>query len=145
MAPTDTTGRITFWKDHVTTWQASDLTQKAYCETHGLRYATFGYWVRKLRAPSVDRENTSGFVPVALSRAGTSNSSRCPSAHLSVSLSNGFSPSTHSLSRRILCALGVPRGDFPLTPYEGPIPLRYRPVYDTPPVSRCPDGSRPRG
>ncbi|WP_419601497.1 IS66 family insertion sequence element accessory protein TnpA, partial [Thiolapillus sp.] len=45
MAPTDTT----FWQDHVTTWQASDLTQKAYCEAHGLRYATFGYWVRKLR------------------------------------------------------------------------------------------------
>ena len=44
MAPTDTTDRTTFWQDHVTTWQASDLTQKAYCEAHGLRYATFGYW-----------------------------------------------------------------------------------------------------
>ena len=69
MTPTDTTDRITFWQDHVTTWQASDLTQKAYCETHGLRYSTFGYWVRKLRAPSVDRESASGFVPVTLSPA----------------------------------------------------------------------------
>jgi len=67
MAPTDTTDRITFWQDHITTWQASDLTQKAYCEAHGLRYSSFGYWVRKLRVPSADRENASGFVPVALS------------------------------------------------------------------------------
>ena len=29
MAPADTTDRITFWQDHVTTWEASDLTQKA--------------------------------------------------------------------------------------------------------------------
>ncbi|WP_293650387.1 IS66 family insertion sequence element accessory protein TnpA [Thiolapillus sp.] len=68
MAPTDTTDRTTFWQDHVTTWQASDLTQKAYCEAHGLRYATFGYWVRKLRTPSGDhQESASGFIPVTLS------------------------------------------------------------------------------
>ena len=29
MAPTDSTDRITFWQDHVTAWQVSDLTQKA--------------------------------------------------------------------------------------------------------------------
>ena len=49
MAPTDSTDRITFWQDHVTAWQVSDLTQKAYCEQQELRYSTFGYWVRKLR------------------------------------------------------------------------------------------------
>ncbi len=27
MAPTDTTDRTTFWQDHVTTWQASDLME----------------------------------------------------------------------------------------------------------------------
>ena len=68
MAPTDTTDRTTFWQDHVTTWQASDRTQKAYCEAHGLRYTTFGYWVRKLRTPSGDhQESASGFIPVTLS------------------------------------------------------------------------------
>ena len=81
MAPTDTTDRTTFWQDHVTTWQASGLTQKAYCEAHGLRYSTFGYWVRKLRTASVDRENTSGFVPVTLSLAD---------AGLVVALPNGL-------------------------------------------------------
>ena len=68
MAPTDSTDRITFWQDHVTAWQVSDLTQKAYCEAHGLRYTTFGYWVRKLRTPSGDhQESASGFIPVTLS------------------------------------------------------------------------------
>ncbi|WP_419623461.1 IS66 family insertion sequence element accessory protein TnpA [Thiolapillus sp.] len=43
------------------------MTQKAYCEAHGLRYATFGYWVRKLRTPSGDhQESASGFIPVTL-------------------------------------------------------------------------------
>ncbi|WP_419648159.1 IS66 family insertion sequence element accessory protein TnpA, partial [Thiolapillus sp.] len=39
--PTDSTDRITFWQDHVTAWQVSDLTQKAYCEQQELRYSTF--------------------------------------------------------------------------------------------------------
>ena len=58
--------RITFWQDHVTAWQVSDLTQKAYCEQQELRYSTFGYWVRKLRrvAEPTARERPSGFVPV---------------------------------------------------------------------------------
>jgi len=70
MAPTGTTDRTVFWQDHVTTWQASNLTQKAYCEAHGLRYSTFGYWVRKLRTPSEDpRESASGFVSVTMAPA----------------------------------------------------------------------------
>ena len=66
MAPTDSTDRITFWQDHVTAWQVSDLTQKAYCEHEELRYSTFGYWDRKLRrvAEPTARARPSGFVPV---------------------------------------------------------------------------------
>ena len=68
MAATDNTDRIAFWQEHIATWQTSDLTQKAYCEAHGLRYSTFGYWVRKLRRPSPDRQkHVTGFVPVSLS------------------------------------------------------------------------------
>ena len=66
MAPTDSTDRITFWQDHVTAWQVSDLTQKAYCEQQELRYNTFGYWVRKLRraAEPATKKKGAGFVPV---------------------------------------------------------------------------------
>ena len=66
MATTDRTDRITFWHEHVTTWQASGLTQKAYCDEHGLRYSAFGYWVRKLRGatePPTEKKGA-GFVPV---------------------------------------------------------------------------------
>ena len=59
MTPTNTTDRTAFWQDHVTTWQASNLTRKAYCEAKGLRYAAFGYWVRKLRAPGEDYRGSS--------------------------------------------------------------------------------------
>jgi len=70
MAPTGTTDRTVFWQEHVTTWQASNLTQKAYCEAHGLRYTAFGYWVHKLRTASEGRrEGPSGFVPVTLAPA----------------------------------------------------------------------------
>ncbi len=65
MAPTDTTDRIIFWQDHVTTWQASGLTQKAYCQKQDLRYFVFGYWVRKRRSEASDHQATaSGFVLV---------------------------------------------------------------------------------
>lgn len=68
MEQTDKIDRQRFWHDHVTSWQASNLTQKAYCQAHSLRYASFGYWVRKLRMPSIDHPGQgSGFVPVKLS------------------------------------------------------------------------------
>ena len=55
-----------FWQRQVADWQASGLTQKAYCEEQGLRYTAFGYWVRKLRReaePSPGKKPTC-FVPV---------------------------------------------------------------------------------
>ena len=55
-----------FWQGQVADWQASGLTQKAYCEEQGLRYTAFGYWVRKLRReaePSPGKKPTC-FVPV---------------------------------------------------------------------------------
>jgi len=60
--------RQRFWHDHITAWQASDLTQKTYCQAQNLRYASFGYWVRKLRERSQDQSRQgSGFVPMTLS------------------------------------------------------------------------------
>ena len=68
MEQTGKIGRQRFWHDHVAAWQASNLTQKAYCQAHNLRYGAFGYWVRKLRTPSSDQPGQgSSFVPVTLS------------------------------------------------------------------------------
>jgi hypothetical protein len=32
------------WLEHVNAWQASDLTQKAFCQAHQLGYASFRRW-----------------------------------------------------------------------------------------------------
>ena len=34
----------TFWRAHFTTWRASDLNQREYCEAHGLSLKQFGNW-----------------------------------------------------------------------------------------------------
>ena len=70
MAPSDTTDRTIFWQEHITAWQGSGLTQKAYCQQRDLRYSTFGYWVRKLHADKAGRQPPSpAFVPVTLTPA----------------------------------------------------------------------------
>lgn len=67
MAQPKPTDPSTFWQEHVTAWQASGLTQKAYCEEQDLRYSAFGYWVRKLHSEANDRQAAApGFVPVTL-------------------------------------------------------------------------------
>ncbi len=38
-----------YWQKHITAWQSSNLSQKTYCQSHGIALATFGYWKRKLK------------------------------------------------------------------------------------------------
>ena len=33
-----------FWKQHCAAWQASGLSQAAYCKRHGLKLSNFAYW-----------------------------------------------------------------------------------------------------
>jgi len=67
METSSTTDRQTFWQNHVTAWQASGLSQKAYCRQQDLGTSAFGYWARKLRQPGQQAGHArSGFVPVAL-------------------------------------------------------------------------------
>jgi len=40
--------KAAFWKKHLSGWRQSDLSQKAYCEKHNLKFATFGYWRKRL-------------------------------------------------------------------------------------------------
>jgi len=37
-----------FWQGHIASWSKSQLTQKAYCRTHDLSLAQFGYWRTRL-------------------------------------------------------------------------------------------------
>lgn len=51
----------TMWQQHIETWQASGLSQAAYCEQHELIYHRFGYWYRKLAS---GRSKGAGFARV---------------------------------------------------------------------------------
>ena len=39
-------------------YEAGDLSQRIFCEQHGLAYSTFGYWRKQLRQ-SANHENQS--------------------------------------------------------------------------------------
>lgn len=57
-----------FWQHHVQSWQASGLSQAAYCQHHQLKLATFGYWRGKLNQPVRPAESTTPaltLVPVS--------------------------------------------------------------------------------
>ena len=44
------------WLQHVSTWQASGMTQAAYCREHELNATTFNGWItrgRKAASPSI--------------------------------------------------------------------------------------------
>jgi hypothetical protein len=78
----------------ITGWQQSGLSQKAYCEQHGIRYHVFHYWYkcfRNLQSPSKDE----GFIPIKIQPSNTINTA---SAHAELLLPDG---------RRLLFHQGV--------------------------------------
>lgn len=54
------------WQSHFDAWQASGLSQAAYCREHELVYCQFTYWKQKLSqgASPATRPERSAFVPV---------------------------------------------------------------------------------
>ena len=44
--------REALWRRHVEAWQVSGVTQRAYCEEHGLKAASLGYWRQRLAKES---------------------------------------------------------------------------------------------
>lgn len=48
---------------HVEDWQISGLTQSKYCESVGIKLATFSYWVVKFKSET-ERECSSNFIAI---------------------------------------------------------------------------------
>ena len=44
------------WEQLMAQYEAGDLSQRIFCEQHGLAYSTFGYWRKQLCRP-VHNEN----------------------------------------------------------------------------------------
>ncbi len=56
----------------ITGWRQSGLSQKAYCEQHGIRYHVFHYWYkcfRQLPSPAKDQ----GFIPLKIQALNSIN------------------------------------------------------------------------
>lgn len=52
------------WRQHVETWQASGLTQAAYCQQQGLNPHTFNGWRRRFTATPT---TSPGVIPIRVS------------------------------------------------------------------------------
>ena len=59
------------WNHHIEAWQASGLSQAAYCRLHGLSPAPFSARLREHRAtpPAAPLPTSSGLVPVKIEPA----------------------------------------------------------------------------
>lgn len=82
------------WLERITAWEASKLSQSAFCKQHGLVYGTFVYWrsqLKKLNAMATQPEPVS-FLPITLKPANqTSLILRINDQH-SIELCPGFDP-----------------------------------------------------
>ena len=84
--------RRAFWQEHLAQWQASGLTQVAYCRQHGLHRNQFGYWKKRLlsaRSPDA----APGFIAVQMVSAGAALTVVLHE-RLRVEVRPGFDPAT---------------------------------------------------
>lgn len=58
------------WTKQIREWEASGVSQRAYCEREGLKFAAFDYWRRQVRSnseagkPALNRTDRLTLVPV---------------------------------------------------------------------------------
>ncbi len=63
-----------FQQNHIEIWQASGLSQAAYCREHGLNSKTFGNWLRIYRTVQMDSQAPAAMIPVNIKPATSSTS-----------------------------------------------------------------------
>jgi len=47
-------------------WQQSGISQKLYCEQHGIRYHVFHYWYKRFRDSHAGGKKEGTFIPVQI-------------------------------------------------------------------------------
>ncbi len=57
-------GRRDFWQAHIKAWSESSLTQRAYCQAHGLSEAQFSHWKPRLRKKGQRQRAKAPLVPL---------------------------------------------------------------------------------
>jgi len=80
---------------HIAQWQASDLTQAAYCKEHGIKAHIFSYYKKKFSSDSAAVKHANQLIPVKLvandAPLGSNLSSTSSSGVLRLTHANGFS------------------------------------------------------
>lgn len=64
-----------YWQKHLDAWHQSELTQVAYCLSHGLSIKSFYRWRRKQKEP-VAAEKPLTLVPVSIGGLATQQAVR---------------------------------------------------------------------
>jgi hypothetical protein len=81
---------------HIAQWQASDLTQAAYCKEHGIKPHIFSYYKKKFCSASQAANPSGQLIPVKLvadddASFGSNVSSSSGSGAIRLTHVNGFS------------------------------------------------------
>ena len=91
---------------HIAKWQASDLTQSAYCKEYGIKPHIFSYYKKKFCPNSAVTKHASQLVPVKLVANDASLGSNFPpsfgSGVLKLTHTNGFSLEINSIQTWLL-------------------------------------------
>jgi transposase len=57
------------WAQRIVDWQASGLSQRAFCQQQGLAISTFQNWLRKIRqASNSSMKTSSAFLPMVVKK-----------------------------------------------------------------------------
>lgn len=65
-------------EEHISNCATSGMTQVEYCNTHGIKKATFAYWMKRRRDAA--QKETVGFIPI---------NTKAPGGLLEVQFANG--------------------------------------------------------
>ncbi len=54
------------WEQLMSQYEASDLSQRTFCEQHGLAYSTFGYWRKQLRQSAAHENQPASLIELPM-------------------------------------------------------------------------------
>jgi len=54
------------WEQLMSQYEASGLSQRTFCEQHGLAYSTFGYWRKQLRQSASVEKSSAALVELPM-------------------------------------------------------------------------------
>lgn len=71
-ASTNTRRDRSEWERLMTQYEAGDLSQRMFCERHGLAYSTFGYWRKQLRQLAYNENQPTSLIELPMLPTGES-------------------------------------------------------------------------